>query len=105
MPKRLIDDEAIYAFVKKVEDTKGFKEDPVWILRHLVSELGELERALWIYEKALAGGTTYRHDFVVRECVDIVCLAVYMAHAVGGSVEGFFKERMDEIRKQYGVTA
>jgi NTP pyrophosphatase (non-canonical NTP hydrolase) len=83
-----------------IESAKGYARDYNYVFRHLISEIGELEAAIWNYEK----NSNHKNDNRKKigfELLDIVFLACYMAEIFGVNLNDVTEERMDDIRKQY----
>lgn len=99
-----INTKKILSFVNRVERKKRFKREPGLILRHLFEEVGEASRALWQLDSVSTKGTAdaYR-ERVAKECVDVVCLAVYLADVLKVDLDEIFALRIREIAAQYGV--
>ncbi len=94
-----IDQERIQEFVDAVEAKKGFKPHYEKIFRHMVSELGELEGAIWNFE------SKGKSNFPIGcELIDIISLCVYMATVMQIELNIIFPQRMKAIAEQYGVT-
>ncbi len=100
-----IDQDAIVEFVQKVEDTKGFKRDVRLVFAHIVEEVGELSKAIWMNELAAQTGTIDAETRdVAKELIDIIFLSAYLADILAMRLNEVIPERMGEIRQQYGVT-
>ena len=100
-----INQDGIVRFVQSVEDHKGFKRDPRLVFAHIVEEAGELSKALWQLEKVSRSPLEECRiaPDVVRELIDIIFLACYMADIFGEDVNEYVPNRMAEIRAEYGM--
>lgn len=116
---RLINQKTIVDFVQTVEDTKGFVPNPDKVFRHLASELGELDAAMYEVDKISPQKITktldkemiqtkdLRNFFcgkVGNELLDIIFLACYMADIYGVNLNKIAKKRAQDIMREYSVT-
>lgn len=101
-----IDQERIQDFVDAVEAKKGFKPHYEKIFRHMVSEIGELENAIWNWENLLKSplDIDMKKTSIGMELVDLISLCVYMATVMRIDLNEMFPVRMKAIAEQYGVT-
>lgn len=104
----IIPQDQIVKFVRAIERAKGYVENPDKVFRHLVSEVGELDRAIFDWE-CLPEGEGQRLPAMVLEkkigfeVLDIIFLACYMAAIFRIDLNKITAERMVSIAKQYGV--
>ena len=91
-----IDTEAIVDFVNTIEEAKGYVKDPRLIFAHLVEEIGELSRALWLFESGKAKST-----LIIKELIDIIFLACYIADILHANLNDEIPDRMEQISEQY----
>lgn len=106
---RMVDQKTINSFVNAVEQRKGFKKEYPYVFRHLVTEVAELENAVYAFELYGAPeetGAYAREHFrrkVGYELWDIIFLACYIAEIFRIDLNGIVKENMDNIRRKYDV--
>lgn len=105
-----IDQERIQEFVDAVEAKKGFKPHYEKIFRHMVSEIGELDGAIYKWEQsrmmkdlAPKWDDVFIKSTVGTELVDLISLCVYMATVMGIDLNEIFPARMRAVAEQYGV--
>ena len=105
--KDYIDQRSIIRFVQAVEAHKGFRPEIRLVFSHLVEEVGELSRKIWLHEKGRTGSDTMDGYLAAREIgkelLDIIFLACYLAEILNLQLNGIIPERMREITEQYGI--
>lgn len=127
--KKIVDQNRIVDFVTSVEQKKGFARDPDKVFRHIVSELGELDAAIYkleclentinkvkenpkllttnrIYRNRALNPAAYRrmHKCLIGyELLDLLFLVSYMADLFSIDLNSLAPARMEQIRKKYGV--
>lgn len=114
MPKQYVQQNEIVQFVTAVENRKNFKKCPDKIFRHLASELGELDAAIYEIDKlgAPEDGQQLLHLKDLRahlskkvgaELIDMIFLCCYMADFYAVDLNEIIPKRMNDIAVQYGV--
>lgn len=100
--KDFIESLRIQKIVDAVEQKKNYKRDPNLIFRHIVEEIGELSRALYIYDSAKDRGGPDATN-VIKECVDIISLCNYLSTVLNVDINKIFPIRLREVMAQYNV--
>ena len=115
---QIVNQDLINDFVTAVEDEKGFVAHPDKIFRHLVSELGELDRAIFDMDKRIIAEQQFKIDsqseisirykkslsnLIGHELLDILFLTCYMAKVYGVDLNDLAPHRIHLIKGQYGV--
>lgn len=112
MKMKIINQKFITDFVTAVETKKEFLPVPDKIFRHIVSEMGELDNAIFRIERMEKNKKLYSHfkrahKFFTRnigeELLDILFLVCYMAKVYGVDLNELAPKRIGKIKKQYGV--
>lgn len=106
--KTLIDQKKICEFVNAVEAKKKFRRDSNYVFRHMISEMGELDRAMWNTERFGTDRGDEPKDHALRtiigfELLDVIFLACYMAEIYGIELNDLIRLRMLAISKEYDV--
>lgn len=110
----LIDQRNIVKFVNAVEKKKAFVPNPDKIFRHIVSEIGELDAAMYevdkldkeVLEDSVISSEGLKKLFskkIGEELLDIIFLCCYMADVYGLDLNNIAPGRMAAIAKQYEV--
>lgn len=103
---KIINQSLINSFVTAVETKKGFARNPDKVFRHIVSELGELDAAMYAREQLVVSHqrlSPLPNDAIGDELLDIIFLACYMADLYAVDLNALARPRMAAIQKQYGV--
>ena len=106
--KSVVDQKFVIDFVARVETKKKFKRDFNYIFRHIVSEVGELDEAIYNLEKykKLRKKTqlNYFKKRIAYELLDIFFLTCYMADVFDLELNDHIKDRMRIIAIQSGIS-
>jgi hypothetical protein len=112
LSRMFINQKKINKFVNRVETTKGFKRDHNLVFRHIASEIGELDHAIYALERLnpqALGKLTKDFEASARQCIadeliDIIFLCCYMGELLGASdLNDRIIERMEDIATKYHV--
>jgi NTP pyrophosphatase (non-canonical NTP hydrolase) len=95
---------------------KNFSKNPDKIFRHIASELGELDAAMYEFEKLeieerkdpegllnFKNIREFRCKKVGEELLDLIFLCSYMAELYGVDLNEIAPARMESIRREYRV--
>ena len=104
--RNMINQKEINRFVTAVETKKKFRRDPNMIFRHMISEMGELDGAMYDLERhhAMSPGGEGFFAAIGYELVDVIFLACYMADIYGVDLNTIIPGRMQSIAKEYKVS-
>ena len=107
----MIDQTKIVQFVERIETKKKFVRNPDKIFRHLASELGELDGAMFELEKSsepgaevVPEGIRFFQKKIGDELWDLIFLCCYMADVYGVDLNRTVNGRMAAIARQYDVS-
>ena len=109
---RIINQRMINRFVNRIEKKKNFKRDHNLVFRHIISEVGELDREIFEFEKKVGadfeklwpGSVKRSQKKIAFEILDIIFLSCYMAELFRiRDINEFAMERMKDIAVKYGV--